>query len=539
MDIIKEYLVSLGFKTNQSQFNEVKQSINTADKMVRNFFNTSTTQFNQVQNVMSQAREVANNFSNISTEHFNTAQNTIVEVEKTIGRVSVSYLRAFIIAESIVVSFVQTTSIALAKFMDNLAQTQIRNEMFARQMYTTVDNATAVTNSLHAMGRSLEELYLSPELIKQFQQLRNEAFQLRPPIEYNAYMKQIRSVTFEFARLKLELTYLGQWVGYYLYKYLEPFISKFKAGMQSLNDNLTKNMPHWANEIAKVLAVVGRLGFALLTYYETLIKIFNAIPTQIKVLGGVFAGFFTLLKMGPIGWMIAGLTSLLLLIDDYTTYESGGKSAFAGLWEQFDSLKQGLKDNGMMDSFKKDFKDLGDNVGNVVDNLKELIKQLGILSESLGILELIKGVFQILFKLFNCILVVITDVVKSLGFFIKTISDLLKGDFVGALKDFTKGSKSLFEPFDDVIHAMADNMPLQRRQKNNQQSNLNSKVFEWGSIAGSHPYAYPQITPQAFRQNVEQNNTYHIYGSSDPSATATAVTRVSSINLGNFRPIFL
>lgn len=275
LDIIKEYLVGLGFNVDKNSLDQAKNAMGEAEKTVSKFAGASVTQF--------------------------------------------------AVAGIAVTAFVATATIGIAKFLEGLAKTDLESQKLARQLWMSKDNAMAFNNTLKAMGANLQDLYLSPELAQNFIKLRQEAFNLRPPDEYAEQMKFIRSIVFEFQRLKLEATYAMQWIGYYLEKYLQKPLEQFKLGLKNLNDSIVKNMPSWTKQVAQVASWFVRLGLAAIKGGEAIIKLFNSLPESLKIATGAFVGFFALLKMGPIGWIIAGLTAILLLLDDFQTYQEGGE----------------------------------------------------------------------------------------------------------------------------------------------------------------------------------------------------------------------
>ena len=91
-----------------------------------------------------------------------------------------------------------------------------------------------------------------------------------------------------------------------------------------------------------------------------------------KVAGGAILVFLGLLKSGPIGWLIAGITALLLLLDDYKTYQEGGKSLFGKQWEELDKLKKSLEDDGTLAGFKESLDSISDSLGNIFEDMGKI-----------------------------------------------------------------------------------------------------------------------------------------------------------------------
>ncbi|HWQ41326.1 MAG TPA: hypothetical protein VN456_04745 [Desulfosporosinus sp.] len=314
IETIKEYLISLGFKTDNSSLNAAQQA-------------------------MKKAEDSVTGFSDISVKNFAKA---------AVG----------------VVSFVATANLALGKFIATLAQTDLQTEMLAARLWMSKDAAKAYQSSIDALGVSIDDLYLSPELMNKYLELNRQAREMAVPTdEYRKQMQSVRDITFQFQRLKLEGTYALQWIGYYLTKYLEGPMGNVKDWLTEINDKIQENMPQWTKRVAEVTSWVVRLAKAAWSIRDAL---------------GAAAGAFTaisLIKMAsnPFGAFVLGLTALLLLVDDFNTYMSGGESAFPKLWEWVEKFKKSLVDNGTI----KDFKDMLKSIVQGAKELKNWLEKVG------------------------------------------------------------------------------------------------------------------------------------------------------------------
>ena len=436
----------------------------------------------------------------VESHSFDTAKNAMNKAEDLTRHFGSTAVQQFAIASTGLSTFVITAGIGMAKFVQSLAMADLKQEMFARKMWTTKENAAALNYTLEAMGATIEDLYLSPELATKFTQLREQAFSMAPPPEYAEQMKFIRSIIFEFQRLKLTATYALQWIGSYLIKYLEEPLKRFKINFTSFNDLLQKTMPIWTRKIAEVLSWVARLGLAAITAGRAIIDLFQQLPKSVGIATGAFAAFFTLLKMGPIGWIITGLTAILLLIDDYQTAMSGGKSAYGDFWK---SMKEGNLFGGIGDEFKditltladtiKAFSDLAIQTGIAMDNFAKFIgyKDFGDFMRDVVVYWLQKA----------------DDLLKSFNAGMETLTNFSRGDFSGAAdkaaeaysrwidmkmgKDFVPNTKGILE-----------NLPS-------------------GLVPDYSKYTAPPIP--AGSQSMNQTNTINIYGAEKPHESGQAV----------------
>lgn len=428
IDVIKEYLVSLGFKVDTSSYDKAVGAMGKAEKSVSSFAGTAISQF--------AAAGVA------------------------------------------VTTFVALANVGIAKFIGGLAYAELENQKFARKMWTTEENAKSLKTSLDAMGASLEDLYYSPELLQNFLKLRQQATEMGPPTEYKEQMKYIRSIGFEFQRLKLEATYAMQWIGYYIYKYLEAPIKQFKEIIKGANDTIEKNMPQWTKQIAQVVSWFGRMGVAAVKAGDSIIKLFKSLPTEIKVAGGAMAGFFALLKMGPIGWIIGGLTALLVLLDDFYTYQAGGESALGTLWEDLENKKGLFGDDGPLGQLQKILEKVWNISGDIVQdfikgvdweatkkNLAAMGTEVGgIVNSLLDIVGIVQktGIFEAFGKAFHLVFDGILAVLQAINKELKLISE-----------SFTIGPQQAFRNFGNNMKNDWD----KQRQENPDQWDIMDKIM--------------------------------------------------------------
>ncbi|MGD8188573.1 hypothetical protein ACQCN2_01100 [Brevibacillus ginsengisoli] len=291
----------------------------------------------------------------VDKKSFDEANKTMQTLEKGVKSSAGSIVKSFTIAGAAMASAMVTATIGIASFLGSLAKADLENEKFARRMWMSKETATELNNTLKAMNATVEDLYLSPELLRNFQQLRSTIAEMKPPPEFQQQMKTIRSITLEFQRMRLEMTYGLQWIGFYLFKYLEGPIKNIKGGLQGFNDSITKSMPHWTKNVAQFLSWIGRLGIAMVKGGRDVLRIFDEladhIPQKLKVIGIAVAALGLIIKSGPIGVAMTLITSLLLLLDDFYTYLEGGESALAPMWKKLQGFYNLLKDTGVIKRF--------------------------------------------------------------------------------------------------------------------------------------------------------------------------------------------
>ena len=289
---IKEYLVSLNLKVNNSQFNEFTGKLKQLDSMTENIT-------------------------------FKTAKGVAS-------------------ATGIVVGFLASVTGGVAAFLDGLAQSDIETEKFATRMWMTKEAARQLEIVLNAMGEdlgSLEDIAANDELRNYFFRLKKESNELLPPAELQNKLRGIREIRFEFMRLRQIVSYTAQWVGYYLMQYLEKPLNNTKLTLSDINDFLKDNMQEAAKKFAKVLAVIVEMAMSLVNIFVKLgyksREFWDNLSNEQKagakissflVLG---AALFKLVKLtSPIGKFVAVVGALFFLISEYQRYLGGASTKF-------------------------------------------------------------------------------------------------------------------------------------------------------------------------------------------------------------------
>lgn len=158
-------------------------------------------------------------------------------------------------------------------------------------------------------------------------------------------------------------SYAIQWIGYYLTKYLAGPLGKLREGLKSFNDKAGPIVQKWAQRIGKVMSIVVRLGGTALRVGGKIFDLLDRMPAKFKTIfgaGGLIAG---IIKSGPLGWIVAAIAGILLLIDDYQTYMDGGVAAFGPMWDKFNEFKEGFAESDAFEGIKTAIDDIGTALG--------------------------------------------------------------------------------------------------------------------------------------------------------------------------------
>ncbi|WP_103110749.1 hypothetical protein [Brevibacillus reuszeri] len=330
IDVIKEYLVSLGMKVDKDSFQEASDTMQAVEDGAKKFIGTAA--------------------------------------------------KGFAIAGTAITGAMVGATAGIYSFLSSLANADLANEQFARRMGMSKDAAEELNKTLKAMGVTIEDLYLNPGLMNDFKTLRTTIKDIRPPAEFKEQIKFIQSIQFEFQQLKLSGSYALQWIGYYLFKYMEGPLKRTKNTLQDINKKVIKDMPHWTKNVAQAISWIGRLGATFLKAgadaYRIFSKLGEKIPQDIKLIGAALLGLGIILKTGPLGIAFALITSILLLLDDFYTYLEGGESAFGPFWKRLLDFVDLLKNDGTIKRFGENLQDVFGKIGTSVQNGLEWIERL-------------------------------------------------------------------------------------------------------------------------------------------------------------------
>lgn len=325
-------------------------------------------------------------------------------------------------------SFAITGLMAVNKSMLTLlsttAQLDLATKRYARRMWTTEQNARSFSTALSALGMSESDFfYATDEEMQRFRELRALGNAFQEPKELEDTLVLIRDIQFEFSKFKVLATYGSRMVAYYLKQYLGTTFEDVRNKLRQVTDWATKNLPKIAQFIARIFAIAYQLLHAAVYPFieaiKFLINLWNSFSTNLKVgITGIGTAIM-LLKSGPLGWLIAAIVGLLLLIDDYIVWSKGGKSLFdwSKFQEGFDHLTESLKP--------------------LVEKFNELSESISELFEKLGLKDLLINTFQLIIDLLGTAVDLAADFVDSINVMFERfalLKSLLSGDI--SIKEF-------------------------------------------------------------------------------------------------------
>lgn len=303
-NVIQEYLVSLGFHVDKPGFNAMNQTINTTTNVV----------------------------------------------EQATGRWS----KSFLAASGIVTTSLAGITSALVGVAKAAATEDLQMQKLGRNMMIGKDAAWSMKKATDALGESMTDIMLTPELAERFHKLVEDGNRMKVGGDFSETMKGFRELMFQFTRLKQEVSYAMTWVGYYIMKYLSRPLAEAEAKFRNFNDKFVANMSVWTEKAARAAVYIINIGLHFIQFLGRLKKelgdMWNSFPRGVRIAIAAVAILSSVIKASPLGRMIQLVSILLLLIDDYFGYFEGKDALLGKYWEKLDKVlnraKQGIMDLG-------------------------------------------------------------------------------------------------------------------------------------------------------------------------------------------------
>ena len=279
----------------------------------------------------------------VDDKTYNAAMGKMKAYEKVAGKMAGNVGKSIAKGSAIAVAALTTVTVGVTKYASSVADADMATEKFARRMWMTETNARSLQNVLKAMGESMDSLYdvaANAELRGSFFQLRADAAKLEGGPEIDEAMTKIRNVQLEIQRLKLLLSYASRYIAYYLTQYLAVPMEQFRQSLKAINDNGESLIKVWGDKVAKALSWVVRLFAAGAQAGMSLIQMIQRLPYEVKVAMLAIAAMGAIM-LNPFTAIILAIGAILLLLDDFYTWQRGGESMFGDMWQKLtDSIDE-------------------------------------------------------------------------------------------------------------------------------------------------------------------------------------------------------
>lgn len=270
-----------------------------------------------------------------------------------------SALKAFATTGAGAMAIVVTASVAALKAikklissLNDLAEEDIGYEKLSRQLWTTKENAREISTALDTLDASMQDLWLSPTLFKQFKQLRNDLKNMKLPADFNRNIKVVQGLGLEVKRFKQMVGQFFKLIGSYILRYLAGPLDKIRGKAKGMNNWLVQNLPKIAKVIGSIIGILLRIILIMGKIMSVIWKLLTPIRYVLKMiwkLGDAFSNMSEPVKKTVkkiITTLMLLLSPILLIvgiIDDIMTYFRGGKSVIGSF---IDKIKDKAEDAG-------------------------------------------------------------------------------------------------------------------------------------------------------------------------------------------------
>ena len=270
----------------------------------------------------------------LDKDGYNNVQSLINGLINKIGSKVGNFTKSFLTGAGIVKDAIVGITESTVELINKTAQLDKETEKWARQYWTTEQNARSLQSAMKSMGlSSLDDLYYATsEEYNRFLDLRNLGKSLEAPKELDDFLVKVRDINHEVNRLKVIFEYGARWVVYYLGKMFgkdtDEMLQLFKNGV----DWIAKHLPQIAEKIAKAISHVVNIVLALYKVGKAIVtgikNHLDSMPSRTKATLAALSAVLLAFLAGPVGKIIAGITILLLLLEDFYVWSKGGKSLF-------------------------------------------------------------------------------------------------------------------------------------------------------------------------------------------------------------------
>lgn len=161
---------------------------------------------------------------------------------------------------------------AAVGLIDKVAMADQEYRLFALHMYMSKDAARSLKVAMDALGQPLENLWWDKELSQRTHQLIEDQRRMAPTGDFDAQMRKIRDIRFEFTRMEVELKYLGMHVVQDFLKALGVGPDDLLVRLRKFNEWVITDMPRLSQELAADFLPVWRQLEDILSETVDLVK---------------------------------------------------------------------------------------------------------------------------------------------------------------------------------------------------------------------------------------------------------------------------
>jgi hypothetical protein len=242
-------------------------------------------------------------------------QQALREASSAVDLTMVGMAGAAVKATTEIVSGFVAVGTAALGLVDKVAMADQDFRLFALHMYMSKDAARSLKVAMDALGQPLENLMWDQELRERTRQLIADQRAMAPGGDFEAEMRKIRDIRFEFTRLEVEAKYLGMHV-------VQDFLGALGVGpdwllskLRSFNQWVISDLPAISKKIVTwfmpvwkdIVMVVGSAGMALREFGKAFTNLVGAVLMD----PALESGTFSIQKLGVAIQYVAAIAGTL------------------------------------------------------------------------------------------------------------------------------------------------------------------------------------------------------------------------------------
>ena len=284
----------------------------------------------------------------VDKQSFGQADKAIKDVDKGLGKFANSATGKFVKVGAGAVALASAVTVAMGKFASSVAEADRQVGLLAKRLFTTKENARSLTIAMKQMNISsldqLREVALDPESRQQFLELKNLARSLENPKTQQA-LKEIRAMNLEWQKLMVRFEYFKIEVAgkiLEIFKQMKPTIQKiidwFKPIIQSfigLKNSFKGALPNIIKGIKYVWWLLKPILNIIRATVIFVVKGWKLIFDGIKQMPTAFKTAFQEIK-----FILDPIIKIFRFIEDLMVYLGGGLSYREKLFDKIPFLKQ-------------------------------------------------------------------------------------------------------------------------------------------------------------------------------------------------------
>lgn len=247
-----------------------------------------------------------------------------------------------------ILSFVATAAVSVAGLVESVAKADIQMQTAANSKWMNPTAYRDMAQAVESMGYSMSDLQdgtiaRSEELTNRFRELYSLSQETSAPKELDSSLVKVRDIVFQFQKLRVVGKNAIRQVAYYFLKYMGKDLDEIHDTLAGYVDYLKENLPKITLFIAKLFYIIFRFAKTIKDLVSStlgfIVDKIKRMPSVIKAPALAFAATLFLM-FNPIYLAIAAIAALILIWDDWNTYKKGGESFFD--WQGIDNFLEKL-----------------------------------------------------------------------------------------------------------------------------------------------------------------------------------------------------